>query len=148
MSFNEKSETLINTLIQAEYENACNQYGEKFNSIHEAYAILKEELEETMNELNTMNAVFDVLWLDVKGDNIEPLNKLISNMKSYQLKAMKELAQVGAVLLKFKNTIKNKNKVCDSNCEHFMKSYGKYFCLGQKNMPEIDLGNECVYNNR
>lgn len=46
MSFNAETEKLVNDLIQAEYKNACEQYGEKYHSLHEGYALLKEEVEE------------------------------------------------------------------------------------------------------
>lgn len=45
MSFHEQSEKLVNELIQAEYENACENWGDKYNSLHEGYAVLKEEVE-------------------------------------------------------------------------------------------------------
>lgn len=49
MSFSTKTGKLVNDLIQAEYNNACDNYGSSYNSLHEGYAILLEEIEESEN---------------------------------------------------------------------------------------------------
>ncbi|MBQ5876657.1 MAG: hypothetical protein IIW71_11830 [Treponema sp.] len=46
MSFAADTEKLIEQLIQAEYKNACEKFGYKYNSLHEGYAVLLEEIEE------------------------------------------------------------------------------------------------------
>ena len=35
MSFSPESESLVKELIRAEYKNACKNWGESFNSLHE-----------------------------------------------------------------------------------------------------------------
>ena len=44
MSFHKETETLVKKAIQKEYENVCNEWGEKYNSVHEGWAIVKEEI--------------------------------------------------------------------------------------------------------
>ena len=46
MSFAADTEKLIEQLIQAEYKNACKKFGYEYNSLHEAYAVLLEKIEE------------------------------------------------------------------------------------------------------
>lgn len=49
MSFSPETEKLVNDLIQTEYKNACEKFGDKFYSLHESYAVLLEEVEELAN---------------------------------------------------------------------------------------------------
>lgn len=106
MSFSSETENLVNQLINAEYLNAVVNYGEKYNSLHEGYGVLLEEVEE-VEEGHSANKLFlDTLWGNIKGKpiyrtNYDCLNKMLNNVKH----TIKELAQVGAVLQKIKNTI-------------------------------------------
>ena len=106
MSFSEQTEKLTQDLIQAEYENACEQFGEKFNSLHVGYAVLLEEVEEVEKEMSFVKDELCRLWTFIKGTRSEgwiktSVEDLIKNNEN----AIKELAQVGAVLMKIKNTI-------------------------------------------
>lgn len=103
MSFHEHTEKLVNELIQAEYENACEMWGEKYNSIKEACDVLDEEVREVGYEFTTLEyRNFDFTKYaygqeHLSTDWVEHTEKCIKN-------AMKELAQVGAVLMKIENT--------------------------------------------
>ena len=104
MSFSEQTEKLVNDLIQAESKNACEKFGEKFNSLHEGYAVLLEEVEEVKESYADVDIYLEELWKGIRGwklfDKEICLNKLLADTQQ----AMKELAQVGAVLMKIKNT--------------------------------------------
>lgn len=105
--FAEDTEKLVNELIQAEYKNACEKFGEKYNSLCEGYVVLFEEIEEVNNEMTSLNQMR------------KDLVKLVQNPKAYKkdilefsyfviqncTNAIKELAQVGAVLKKIQNTL-------------------------------------------
>lgn len=107
MSFSENTEKLVNELIQAEYKNACENYGDKYNSLHEAYAVLLEEVEETENELQFLKGYQKLLWSKIKNEkfNLYTEKELIAELKKATQKTMQELAQVGAVLMKMQNTL-------------------------------------------
>lgn len=112
MAFNKESEKLVGKLIMAEYLNASGQYGDKYNSLHEAFAVLLEEVEEVEEE-------FERLKRDIKSDNLYCLWEMIKS-NDYDIldrvkllleetkDTMQELAQVGAVLLKWENTLEVK----------------------------------------
>lgn len=105
MSFSPKTENLTQELINAEYLNAVVNHGEKYNSLHEGYAILLEEVEEVKTEITQLLNSFDVFWLWVKR-NIQSHKYLcVEDMNKATEKAIKELAQVGAVLIKLNNTL-------------------------------------------
>ena len=51
--FNKHTDTRVETLICGELRTAKEQHGEKFNSLHEAYAVALEELEEASESVDT-----------------------------------------------------------------------------------------------
>mgnify|MGYP003397169386 CR=1 FL=1 len=104
MSFSPKTEKLVNDLIQAEYKNACEKFGEKYNSLHEGYAVLLEEVEEVKEQTRKLRLI-KVIWNEIKDNNKNKLYKLLDLMEIGVVCAIKELAQVGAVLMKIKNTL-------------------------------------------
>lgn len=105
MSFAPETEKLVNQLINAEYLNAVVNFGEKYNSLHEGYAVLLEEVEEIKPEITQLLNSLDVFWLWVKRNNQDHKYLCIEDMYKATENAIKELAQVGAVLMKIKNTI-------------------------------------------
>ena len=158
MSFSPETESLVHNLIQAEYLNAVVNYGEKYNSLHEGYAILLEEVEEAKSNIKDILQEIKELWEIVKNDpkGITSDFKCVFSALEYDTQnAIKELAQVGAVLMKIKNTLEKgkdtkvltNRKVCSPNCRHIHKEHGKWTCWGQKNTPYVELGNECPYQN-
>lgn len=105
MSFSTKTDKLVEQLIQAEYKNACEKFGDKYNSLHEGYAVLLEEMEEVKTEITQLLNSFDVFWLWVKRNNQGHKYLCVEDMYKATENAMSELAQVGAVLMKIKNTL-------------------------------------------
>ena len=110
MSFAKETEKLVDNLIQAEYKNACEKFGEKYNSLHEGYAVLLEELEEARSEFDKLVINTESIWKEIKDFNnsIYDRNELICLCKKatdHTYDTISELAQVGAVLKKIQNTI-------------------------------------------
>ena len=60
MSFSPKTENLTQELINTEYLNAVVNHGAKYNSLHEGYAVLLEEVEEVKLEITQLLNSFDV----------------------------------------------------------------------------------------
>lgn len=110
MSFAPETEKLANELIQAEYKNACEKFGDKYHSLHEGYAILLEEVEEARSEFDKLVINTERIWKEIKDFNnsIYDRNELICLYKKatdHTYDTISELAQVGAVFMKIKNTI-------------------------------------------
>lgn len=110
MSFSEQTEKLTQDLIQAEYLNACEKWGDKYNSLHEGYAVLLEEVEEVKSEFDKLVINTEWIWKDIKkfNNSIYDRNELICLCKKatdHTYDTISELAQVGAVLMKIKNTL-------------------------------------------
>ena len=105
MSFSPKTENLTQELIDAEYLNAVVNHGAKYNSLHEGYAILLEEVEEASIEFEVFNYHFHNLWDGIKQNDKQILKRELKDLEAFSICAIKELAQVGAVLMKIKNTL-------------------------------------------
>lgn len=95
--FSAETEKLIAKAINEEYKNAVENYGEKYNSLHEGYAVLKEEIEEVEYELRKIKYVFEVFWEScVKGQG-EASEMHAEKIKNIAIKLMLEACQVAAV---------------------------------------------------
>lgn len=114
--FSEKTEKLVQELIQAEYNNACEQakkefrdeYTDKYHSLHEGYAILLEEIEEVKREISFLDMHQKDLWRSIRWNS--DIERSIEQTTEYTLSSIKELAQCGAVLMKIKNTLEKENE--------------------------------------
>lgn len=119
MSFSEQAVKLVNNLIMAEYKNACEKFGNKYHTLHEGYAILLEELEEVEDEHKDLKIWVDKFWEAIKNDSsYNEESEYVAKMLEEVYSTILELAQVGAVLYKIRNTIdevKEKNEVCTDN---------------------------------
>lgn len=109
--FNKHTETRVETLICGELRTAKEQYGETFNSLHEAYAVALEELEEASENVDMCKYRYENVWNRIKWDEekkriAEPLN----GTRNYIVEAIKELAQFAAMIDKTLETLEKENK--------------------------------------
>ena len=98
--FSKKTETKINEAVTLEIVNACKTYGAVYNSNHEAYAVLLEEVEETEKNLDYIKNRLSMFWDEVKQNND---NEVKSNARIIALDAVelaKEACQIAAVCRK------------------------------------------------
>jgi hypothetical protein len=106
MSFSPETEKLANELIQAEYKNACEKFGDKYHSLHEGYTVLLEEVEEVEAYFSKLKEVIIDIRGAIKQNKTEHLGTYID---AYAIRcaefSIKELAQVGAVLMKIGKTL-------------------------------------------
>jgi len=70
-----------------------------FNSNHEGYAIIKEEIEEAEQELNDINAQLQRSWYFIKRN--EDANKDILRLRNYAINLAAEAIQVAAMAQKY-----------------------------------------------
>lgn len=106
--FNKHTDTRVETLICGELRTAKEQYGETFNSLHEAYAVALEELEEANADFENAKTAFSYFWEDVANDCSAILD--LMNAKNYAIETIKELAQFAAVIEKTLETLDEKEK--------------------------------------
>ena len=90
----------IENLVNKEYEVAT-QYGNTYNSDHEFYAVLKEEIEEAKTNIAFAEEELSFIWIDIKRNcEFEDNLKYIEN---HLKEAIKESLQCLAVIRKYKN---------------------------------------------
>lgn len=98
-----KTKELIVQACKEELRNA-KTFGEFYNSPHEAYAILKEEIEETKDNLSRVETLLNDIWQNIKDNDDEELTANIITLKSYAILTVFEAVQVCGVSEKFKES--------------------------------------------
>ena len=88
----------VKVLMHEEYERAAERFGEKFNSPHEAYAVLKEEMEEAQKEMRYTLGQTEVYWIRIKENRIT--DGTLEVIEERALNAACELIQVAAIAYK------------------------------------------------
>ena len=107
MISNELIEHLSEEVI-GEVKRAKEEHEEFFSSNHEAYAVLKEEIEETLVEIDNIITILDKVWEYVKLDS--DIGELASRMQKTALLCAAELIQVSGVCDKIIRTEEIKNE--------------------------------------
>ena len=106
MSFHENTEELVNGVCMLEYSHAVGKWVDTFHSLHERWAVLKEEVEEVECEFADLKSDFEHIWYSVIMDNRDGVISCADYIQKSAIRAMKELAQVWAVCEKMKKTAK------------------------------------------
>lgn len=94
-------EELVNQMqkIAAEELQAANSKFPAFSGKHEGFAVMREELDEMIEECNKTVHAVNELWENVKGN--EPLEITVDDIKQYSLHTAAEAVQVAAMAMKF-----------------------------------------------
>ena len=98
--FSTQTEQKINEVLALELVNACKRYGADFNSNHEAYAVLLEEVEELEKELDYIKNHLAMIWDYVKVDDEQGIKSNARIISLDVVNLMAEAAQVAAVCRK------------------------------------------------
>jgi len=91
----------IEILITEELERA-NKIHKEFGSTHEAYAVIKEELEEAKDDIKSASKELKAMWLAIKDDDHELADECIDELQGFAVYAIEELIQVAAMCEKAK----------------------------------------------
>lgn len=94
---------MINKLIQEELEKANKKFP-AFSNRHEAYAVMKEEIEEVIENLESLiEELHDEYWNCCKLNKTKQVvNHVLKCMEIDCYKSIEELIQVGAMIEKAK----------------------------------------------
>lgn len=96
----------VTKLVDFELEMANKEHGERFNSAHEAYAVMKEEYEEAKDNFRDVDYLLNQLFWDSCKYNESGVS-FAESIKSEVIKASCECIQVAAMAQKFINGEKN-----------------------------------------
>lgn len=98
----------VESLINQEYAQSSEKYGEQFTSYHEAYGVIKEEIEEAQAEFDSVYEHFHLFWNGVKHDAV-PADEIEDIARKAHLAAC-ELIQVAAMAYKATLGLKGKTE--------------------------------------
>lgn len=93
-----KLKKAVQKLVDQELAMACNDHGDRFNSAHEAFAVIREEQEEVGMEMHALNEQMSDFWINVKcdSDHISNLCRIEENAINLACEAV----QVAAMAMK------------------------------------------------
>jgi len=98
----EELKTLVSLLVETELVNANKKFCPIFHSEHEAYSILKEEVEEAADELEEVQDQLKYMWDGIKRNNSTVYTtEIAKRMKTYAINLSAESIQVAAMCEKF-----------------------------------------------
>jgi len=93
----------VSKLVGEELERSMIKFP-LFNSPHEGYGVLKEEIEETADELAYVNKHLNIAWDKIK-ENKDAKNTIFY-LKQYAINLAAESIQVAAMCQKYLNSFK------------------------------------------
>ena len=100
--FSEKASVSITDAVAYELLHAKETYGAKYNSNHEGYAVLLEEVDEVKEALEHLENHMRALWQMVRVDSNEGCKVELGLIASCAIDVAQEAVQVAAVAYKAK----------------------------------------------
>ena len=103
--FDSETPALIYAAIEAEKKKAAEKHGKKFASAHEGYAVMLEEMDEAIAEMELVKNAMGYLWTYTKQDAYQTASGEALMVYKRAVALMLETAQLAAMALKFRDTI-------------------------------------------
>ena len=99
---NTEASKLITGAVKEELEHIRAVHGNQYNSLHEGYAVLLEEVEEAENELERVKEELSDLWLCIKQNDNEGAVNALRRIATHSHFLIQESVQIAAVTNKFR----------------------------------------------
>lgn len=97
----------VEQLVNDEYAHASKDHGERFHSQHEAYAIIKEEVEEAKESLiKSENTLCNIWSCNCRRDSDDMYDYRLRSLKRFAVDAAAECIQVAAMAHKAQQGVK------------------------------------------
>ena len=107
----------VRKCIDKELEHACKKFS-MFSTLHEAYAVTLEEMQEAEEELNNVKRFMDLEWKQIRLNNSELSCCQASRVKYAAERLAIEAIQVAAMAQKTIDSQKSLEKHSCKNCKH------------------------------
>jgi hypothetical protein len=98
----------IKQLCEDELKRSYEKFS-NFNSHHEGYAVIKEEVDEANEELEYITKETEFLWLEVRGNNSRVCISRARMLKNRAEKLVYEAIQVAAMTQKYIDSLDKKD---------------------------------------
>ena len=92
----------LSQAVECEEKNIKKVYGEQYNTLHEGYAVLLEEVEEAADELERVKEELSELWLCIKQNDSKGAAEALRRINTHAYFLLQEAAQINAVTQKFR----------------------------------------------
>jgi hypothetical protein len=96
----------LSQAVECEVKNIKKKYGEQYNSLHEGYAVLLEEVEEAVDELERVKEEMSELWTCIKQNDSKGAAEALRRINTYAYFLLQETTQINAVAQKFRGGTK------------------------------------------
>ena len=93
---------MLNKLIDKELERANVIHGPHFPTVEHTLTVLREEVEEVMEECSNLEGIFNKIWKGYRHNNIDELDYDILELRANNI--IKESIQVLAMIKKYKQS--------------------------------------------
>jgi hypothetical protein len=97
----EQIKTEISRLAKMELVRSYEIGNSRFNSAHEGYAVIKEEVEETADEAERLETQLEILWIHIRQDKHTNALDMARKMYDTALAAAYEAVQAAAMAQKY-----------------------------------------------
>lgn len=105
----EEATKCIDQAVLHEFRNIVKKYGPTYNSEHEGYAVLLEEVEEACEAAEFMQDALKRLWTSIRQNEFSNIE--LSQVYNFAKGLADEAVQVAAVCERFMETVKKKEKL-------------------------------------
>lgn len=96
-----KASENIEQAVAYELLNITEEHGKRYNTPHEGYAVLLEEVQEAGDWLQKINNNLAYIWAVIKGNHFDKAPEAIRELSGYSVELAKEAVQVAAVCDKY-----------------------------------------------
>ena len=93
---------MLNKLIDKELERANVMHGPYFPTVEHTLTVLREEVEEVIEECSNLEGIFNKIWKGYRHNNIDELDYGILELRANNI--IKESIQVLAMIKKYKQS--------------------------------------------
>jgi hypothetical protein len=100
---------MLEKLIEKELERANAKHKPYFPTIEHTLTVLREEVEESSEEIGNIEACFNKIWKDYRGENIN--EKYFDRLEMHANNLLEECVQIIAMVRKYKYSKENMD--CD-----------------------------------
>ena len=100
---------IIEHCVDVELEAARKEH-EEFHSLHEAYAVTLEEVQEADEEMDAVKYYANAFWDCVRSDDAECADKQLAHIEKCAVSLAAEAVQVAAMARKARRLGKGENK--------------------------------------
>lgn len=87
----------VSALVGEEYQRAAAEHGGAANTPHEGYALIKEEVEESREQMGAVCQNITDLWCAVKADDLPRQEQCLGGLRRAAILGVCELIQVAAM---------------------------------------------------